>query len=69
MRLEKTCCHTNSCEKPSANAGMKNSYNNNNNNNNNNNDLIYFTEGADEEDYIFSKHEIGADYLNKDLFL
>ena len=40
MRLEENCTHSNSSEKPSANAGMKNSQkrNNNNNNNNNNND-------------------------------
>ena len=29
-RLEGTCCHSNSNEKPSANADVKNSYNNNN---------------------------------------
>ena len=38
-RLEETCCHSNSSEKPSANTDVKNSkrVNNNNNNNNNNN--------------------------------
>ena len=34
-RLEKTCCHSNSSEKPSANANVKNSQEVNNNNNNN----------------------------------
>ena len=34
-----TCCHSNSCERPSADADVKNSQgvNNNNNNGNNNN--------------------------------
>ena len=38
-RLEKTCCHSNSSEKPSAKTDVKYSWrvNNNNNNNNNNN--------------------------------
>ena len=37
--LEETCCHSNSSERPSANADVKNSKGvNNNNNNNNNND-------------------------------
>ena len=40
-RPKETCCHSDSCEKPSANTDVKNSkgvnYNNNNNNNNNNN--------------------------------
>ena len=39
-KIEKTCCKSNSSEKPSANADVKNSQwviNNNNNNNNNNN--------------------------------
>ena len=37
-RLEETCCHSNSSERPSANTDVKNSQwvNNNNNNNNNN---------------------------------
>ena len=34
-RVQETCCHSNSIEKPSANAGVKNSKNNNNNNDNN----------------------------------
>ena len=34
--IRETCCHSVSCEKPSANAGEKNSQDNNNNNNNNN---------------------------------
>ena len=34
LRLEETCCHSNSNEKPSANAGVKNSQNNNNDNDN-----------------------------------
>ena len=33
-RLEETCCHSNSSEKPSANAGVKNSQRSLNNNNN-----------------------------------
>ena len=37
-RLEETCCHSNSCEKASANANVKNSNNNNNNNNKKSND-------------------------------
>ena len=37
LRLEETCCHSNSSEKPSANAGVKNSQKRTNNNNNNNN--------------------------------
>ena len=38
-KLEETCCHSNSSEKPSANTDVKNSkgVNNNNDNNNNNN--------------------------------
>ena len=32
-RLEETCCHSNSSEKPSANADVKSSNNDNNNNN------------------------------------
>ena len=28
-KLEETCCHSNSCERPSANADVKNSNNNN----------------------------------------
>ena len=38
-RLEETCCHSNSSQKPSANTDVKNfqRLNNNNNNNNNNN--------------------------------
>ena len=39
-RLEETCCHSKSSEKPSAKTDVKNSEgvsNNNNNNNNNNN--------------------------------
>ena len=42
-RLEETCCHSNSSERPSVNADVKNSKgvnNSNNNNNNNNNDDI-----------------------------
>ena len=35
-RLEETCCHSNSNEKPSANTDVKNSRGVNNNNNNNN---------------------------------
>ena len=38
-RVQETCCHSNSSERPSANADEKNS-NNNNNNNNNNKDLL-----------------------------
>ena len=34
-RLEETCCHSNSSERPSSNADVKNSNGNNNNNNNN----------------------------------
>ena len=37
-RVLKTCCHLNSSEKPSANAGVKKSQNNSNNNNDNNDD-------------------------------
>ena len=33
MRLEETCCHSNSSEKPSANTDVKNSKGVNNNNN------------------------------------
>ena len=40
-RLEETCCHSHSSEKPSANTDVKN-YNNNNNNNNNNKMIEYF---------------------------
>ena len=36
-RLEETCCHSNSCEKPSANTDVKNSKGVNNNN-----DSLYF---------------------------
>ena len=36
-RLEETCCHSNSSEKPSANADVKNCKGVNNNGNNNNN--------------------------------
>ena len=36
-KLEETCCHSNSSEKPSFNTGVKNSKRSNNNNNNNNN--------------------------------
>ena len=38
-RLEETCCHSNSSEKTSANAGVKNSQERTNNNNNINNDI------------------------------
>ena len=37
-RLEETCCHSNSSEKPSANTDVKNSKGVNSNNNNNNKD-------------------------------
>ena len=37
-----TCCHSDSCEKPSANAHVKNSqWNNNNDNKNNNNNITW----------------------------
>ena len=50
-RLEETCCHSNSSERPSVSADVKNSNNNNNNNNsinnnnnnNNNNNMVMET--------------------------
>ena len=41
-RLEETCCHSDSSEKPSANADVKNSKGVNNNNNNNNNGTLTY---------------------------
>ena len=38
--LKETCCHSNSSEKPSANADVKNSQEINNDNNNNNNNAV-----------------------------
>ena len=38
-KLEETCCHSNSSEKPSANTDVRNSKGVNNNNNNNNNSV------------------------------
>ena len=37
ITLEETCCHSNSSERPSADADVKNSNGDNNNNDNNNN--------------------------------
>ena len=39
LRLEETCCYSNSSEKPSANTDVKNSKGVNNNNNNNNSNM------------------------------